>query len=48
MIDHQLLGIHHVREVPDYLVYDLTLLAVGGLLFILIGWMMQRDKRQAV
>jgi uncharacterized membrane protein len=47
LIDHQLLGVHHVREVPNYLVYDLSFLAVGGVLFILIGWMMQRSRRRA-
>jgi uncharacterized membrane protein len=48
LIDHQLLGIHHVREVPNYLTYDLTFLAVGGVLLILIGWILQRDRRQTV
>ncbi|HYP26552.1 MAG TPA: DUF2243 domain-containing protein [Blastocatellia bacterium] len=47
LIDHQLLGLHHVREVPNYLVYDLTFLAVGGVLFILVGWMMQRGGGRA-
>jgi uncharacterized membrane protein len=47
LIDHQLLGIHHVREVPNYLAYDLTFLAVGGVLFILVGWAMQRGGGRA-
>lgn len=47
IIDHQLLGIHHVKEVPDYLPYDLTFLAIGGVLFILVGWLMQRGGRRA-
>jgi uncharacterized membrane protein len=29
VIDHQLLGIHNVREVPNATVYNLTFLAVG-------------------
>ena len=37
VIDHQIFGIHNVREVPNYTVYNLTFLAVGGVLFILIG-----------
>lgn len=46
IIDHQLLALHHVREVPNYLVYDLTFLAVGGLLLIFIGWMMVQSGRR--
>jgi uncharacterized membrane protein len=30
IIDHQILGVHNVREVPNYTVYNLTFLAVGG------------------
>ena len=40
IIDHQILGIHYVRQVPEYQVYNLTFLAVGGVLFILIGWLL--------
>jgi uncharacterized membrane protein len=42
VIDHQILGIHNVREVSNYTVYNLTFLAVGGVLFILIGWLLMR------
>jgi uncharacterized membrane protein len=42
IIDHQILGLHNVREVPNYTVYNLTFLAVGGVLFILIGWLLMR------
>jgi uncharacterized membrane protein len=42
VIDHQLLGIHNVREVPNYTVYNLTFLAIAGVLFILIGWLLMR------
>jgi uncharacterized membrane protein len=45
MVDHQILGIHYVREVPNYTVYNLTFLAVGGLLLMLIGWFMMRIGR---
>jgi uncharacterized membrane protein len=49
LIDHQLLGIHHVKEGPDYLAYDLTFLAVGGVGLILLGWaMMRAGGRNAV
>jgi uncharacterized membrane protein len=40
IIDHQILGIHYVRQVPEYMVYNLTFLAIGGILFILIGWLL--------
>jgi uncharacterized membrane protein len=42
LIDHQLLGLHNVREVPNYTVYNLTFLAIGGVLFIVIGWLLMR------
>jgi uncharacterized membrane protein len=42
VIDHQILRIHNVREVTNYTVYNLTFLAVGGVLFILIGWLLIR------
>jgi uncharacterized membrane protein len=38
LIDHQILGIHHVRPGPDQLVYDLGFLVLGALL-VLIGWL---------
>lgn len=45
IIDHQLLAIHYVRQVPNYQVYNLTFLAIGGVLFILLGWMLMRAGR---
>jgi uncharacterized membrane protein len=47
IIDHQILGIHNVREVPNAMVYNLTFLAVGGGLFILIGWLLMRAGSRA-
>lgn len=32
IINHQILAIHYVRQVPDYTIYNLTFLAVGGVL----------------
>jgi uncharacterized membrane protein len=46
IIDHQILGIHNVREVPNYTAYNLTFLTVGGVLFILIGWLLMRAGSQ--
>lgn len=42
IIDHQILGIHYVRQVPEYTTYNLTFLALGGVLFIVIGWILMR------
>jgi uncharacterized membrane protein len=43
LIDHQLLGIHHVYEYSfNKLPWDLTFLGIGGVLLILIGWMLIR------
>jgi uncharacterized membrane protein len=47
VIDHQILGLHNVREVPNYTVYNLTFLAVGGVVFILIGWLLMRAGDRA-
>lgn len=44
LIDHQLLGIHHVYEYADNkLPWDLTFLMVGGIVFLLFGWMLIRS-----
>jgi uncharacterized membrane protein len=45
IVDHQLLAIHYVRQVPNYQVYNLTFLIFGGVLFILLGWMLMRAGR---
>jgi uncharacterized membrane protein len=44
IIDHQILGIHYVRQIPEYTIYNLAFLAVGGVLFILIGWLLSRQN----
>ncbi len=39
IIDHHLLGLHHVRDLPMHIpAYDGIFLGIGGVLFILIGW----------
>jgi uncharacterized membrane protein len=43
IINHQILGIHYVRQVPEYTFYNLTFLILGGVLFILIGWLLMRQ-----
>ena len=44
IVDHQILGLHYVRQVPNHTVYNLTFLAIGGVLFILIGWALMRQR----
>lgn len=46
LIDHQILGIHHVMEYAvNKLPYDLAFLA-SGIIFMLIGWMLVRAEQQ--
>lgn len=45
IIDHHLLEVHYVRQVPNYAVYNWTFLAVGGVLFIIIGRLLMRAGR---
>jgi uncharacterized membrane protein len=45
LVDHQLLGIHHVREGPGWLAYDLAFLGVGGIGLLLVGLMLARRDR---
>jgi uncharacterized membrane protein len=41
IIDHHVLGIHHVRDMPVHVpMYDWLFLAVGGVGFILLGWLL--------
>jgi uncharacterized membrane protein len=42
LVDHQILGIHHVRSGPGQLAWDLTFLALGVLL-VLVGWLLHRS-----
>ena len=42
VIDHHILGIHHVRTGPNRLAWDLAFLAVGALL-IAVGWTINRS-----
>ncbi|MCP2244164.1 DUF2243 domain-containing protein [Lentzea aerocolonigenes] len=44
LIDHQVLGIHHVRPGPDQLAYDLAFLASGAVLLV-IGTLFARRAR---
>ena len=41
LVDHQILGIHHVRSGPHRLAWDMGFLALGVLL-VAAGWLLQR------
>jgi uncharacterized membrane protein len=45
IINHQILALHYVRQTANYTVYNLTFLAVGGVLFIALGWWLMRAGR---
>lgn len=48
LIDHHLLGIHHVRDLPVHVpLYDWIFLGVAGIGFILLGWAMSRQRNRA-
>jgi len=45
IIDHQILGIHHVKSGPNELAWDLGFLASGVILAV-IGWILLRARQQ--
>jgi uncharacterized membrane protein len=45
IIDHHLLHLHHVRDLPVWIpAYDWIFLLVGGLGFIAVGWLLSRSE----
>ncbi|MDP9349190.1 MAG: DUF2243 domain-containing protein [Gemmatimonadota bacterium] len=47
-IDHHLLELHHVRDVPAHVpLYDYVFLLVGGLGFVALGWLLTRGAPRA-
>jgi uncharacterized membrane protein len=45
LIDHHLLGLHHVRDLPQHVpLYDWLFLLVGGLGFIGLGYILYRRR----
>jgi uncharacterized membrane protein len=45
IIDHQLLGLHHVRDLPVHVpIYDWLFLGLGGLGLLLLGSAMARPR----
>jgi uncharacterized membrane protein len=48
VVDHHLLGLHHVRDLPMHVpAYDWIFLGVGGVAFIVIGWLLSRTEDRA-
>ncbi|MEJ7598163.1 MAG: DUF2243 domain-containing protein [Kofleriaceae bacterium] len=45
LIDHQLLGLHHVRPGPHELAWDLGFVIIGGVGFVALGWWIARGRR---
>ncbi|HET7551112.1 MAG TPA: DUF2243 domain-containing protein [Gemmatimonadaceae bacterium] len=46
VIDHHILGIHHVRDLPAHApLYDWIFLGVAGVGFVLLSWAMSRERR---
>jgi uncharacterized membrane protein len=46
LIDHHILQLHHVRDIPAHVpVYDWLFLGVGGVGLLLAGWAMSRPER---
>jgi uncharacterized membrane protein len=48
LVDHHLLGIHHVRPGPSELWWDLGFLILGGLGFMALGFAIARRKTELV
>ncbi|BAY26075.1 hypothetical protein NIES2100_58860 [Calothrix sp. NIES-2100] len=44
LIDHQILGIHHVKPGPNQLAWDLGFLIFGALL-VVVGWLMIQSSK---
>jgi uncharacterized membrane protein len=47
LIDHQLLGLHHVRPGPDEVAWDLAYLAWGAAMAAAGWWLLGRERVQA-
>jgi uncharacterized membrane protein len=46
VVDHHLLGLHHVRDVPVHVpLYDWLFLGLGGIGLLGIGWMLMGPVR---
>lgn len=49
VIDHHILELHHVRDMPSHMpVYDWVFLGVGGVGMMLLGWALSRTRKASV
>ena len=47
IVDHHLLNLHHVRDLPAHVpLYDWAFLLVAGIGFLIAGWAMAREPRR--
>src|SRR5687768_525364 len=45
VVDHHVLNLHHVRDLPVHVpLYDWTFLAIAGVGFVLLGWMLAKKS----
>jgi uncharacterized membrane protein len=46
IVDHHLLNLHHVRDLPVHVpLYDWVFLAIGGFGLLAIGWLLMSGRR---
>ena len=45
IIDHEILGLHHVHPQSHWLAWDVGFLIVGGLVPAWIGWLLRREQQ---
>ncbi|HEY8562457.1 MAG TPA: DUF2243 domain-containing protein [Pyrinomonadaceae bacterium] len=48
IVDHHLLQIHYVRQVPEFAVYNWTFLGVAGAGFLILGWLLMRRNKNRI
>lgn len=49
IVDHHLLELHHVRDLPEHVpAFDWAFLLVGGIGFIALGWLLGRGRPRAI
>ncbi len=49
IVDHHILNLHHVRDLPVHVpLYDWLFLAIGGVGFLILGWLLMRSERGRV
>jgi uncharacterized membrane protein len=47
LIDHEILGLHHVHPGPNWLAWDIGFLVIGGIVLFAIGWMLKKEQSPA-